>query len=238
LKLESFPKMPRTFPKRSSFIPLLILVVAICVWIFDAYRQANPGSLSGESMTGESGGERPAPPARTGHYETYPDCTLAADRRNDGDSFLVNLPGRKAEVLRLYFVDSPESAFKSYGGGRNNHERIADQAKDLGGITPQQAVAIGKKAKEFTLAHLGKAPFTVHTEWDSPFNDRRYHAFVEVSYSGKPRFLHELLVEKGYARIHTKGATMPDGTPERKQENHLYDLQRAAKSARAGAWGL
>lgn len=230
--------MSRTLPKKSSFTLRLIVVVAICVWIFDAYRQGNPGSFSGKATPGESGGDTPTPPARTGHYETYTDCTLAADRGNDGDSFRVNLPGRKSEVLRLYFVDAPESDFRSYGGGNNNHGRIADQAKDLGGISPQQAVDIGKKAREFTLTHLAKAPFTVHTVWDSPFGDRRYHAFVELSYRGKPRFLNELLVEKGFARIHTKGAPLPDGTAKGRQEDHLYNLQRAAKSAKAGAWGL
>lgn len=54
----------------------------------------------------------------------------------------------------------------------------------------------------------------------------------------KNRFLHELLVEKGHARIHTKGSQLPGGTSEGKQEDHLYDLQRTAKSAKAGAWSL
>ena len=116
--------------------------------------------------------------------------------------------------------------------------RIGDQAADMGGITHQQSVEIGKKAKEFTLYHLGKNPFTLHTEWDSPFNDKRYHGFIKVSYNGKKRFLHELLVQKGHARIHTKGSQLPGGTSEGKQEDHLYDLQRTAKSAKAGAWSL
>lgn len=228
--------MPRT--KSKSILPILILVAAIALWAFDTYRQGDfgkPGEPKGsheQKAGGKSPKEYPKPsgkePARTGNYDTYSGCTLEADKGNDGDSFRVRLPDGRTEIIRLYFADTPESAFKSYGGGENNHRRISQQAASMGGITPQQAVEIGKKAKDFTMTHLGKAPFTLHTEWDDPFNDKRYHGFVTVSYNGKPRFLHELLVEKGYARVHTKGAQLPDGTSQHKQETHLRDLQRTA----------
>lgn len=226
---------------RSSVIPILILVAAVALWALDMYRDvAPPAPKSGTSSSSpaQSPTSKEQPSAPSGRYEVFDGCTLADDKANDGDSFRVKLPGGRTEIIRLYFVDTPESAFKTYGGGENNHARINDQAADMGGITPQEAVEIGKKARDFTLTHLGKAPFTLHTEWDSPFNDKRYHGFVTVSYSGNPRLLHELLVEKGYARIHTKGAPLPDGTSQRKQEDHLRELQRSAKSSEAGAWGL
>jgi endonuclease YncB( thermonuclease family) len=226
--------MPRTKSK-SSLLTLLILAAAISLWAFDTYRQASP-SLPIPTPTEET--ETSPPPSKTGGYETFHGCTLASDRGNDGDSFRVKLPDGRTEIIRLYFVDAPESAFKSYGGGENNHRRIGQQAADMGGISPQQAVEIGKKAKAFTLGTLGKSPFTIHTGWDSPFNDKRYHAFIEVKLEGKPRFLHELLVENGLARIHTKGAPLPDGTSERKQKDRLYKLQSTAKANESGAWGL
>lgn len=136
----------------------------------------------------------------------------------------MRLPDGRTEILRLYFVDAPESAFKTYGGGRNNHKRIRDQASDLGNITPDEAVTIGKQAKSFTLDLLQSRPFTIYTIWDSPFNDKRYHAFIEVQYEGKPRFLHEILVEKGLARVHTKGAEMPNGTSRHSHESYLESL--------------
>lgn len=233
-------------PSRSAAIPILILVAAVAIWIFDAYRDAAPTAPENrqnppisEHVPHEAFPSTPEQaPTNSGRYEAFHGCTLAESRGNDGDSFRVKLPGGRTEIIRLYFVDAPESAFKSYGGGRNNHQRIAQQAADLGGITPQQAVEVGKRAKSYALSLLAAAPFTLHTEWDDPFGDRRYHAFVEISHNGKKCFLHELLVEKGLARIHTKGAPLPDGTPERKQKDRLLDLQRAAKSKEAGAWGL
>jgi len=231
--------------KFSSIVPILIVVAAISVWIYDAYNGGNFSKSSDRPATertspkdesdGKSSGSKPE---HTGNYDTYRNCTLVSDRGNDGDSFRVKFPDGRKEIVRLYFVDCPESAFKTYGGGENNHQRISEQAAGMGRISPGQAVEIGKKAKEFALTHLSKAPFTVHTEWDSPFNDKRYHAFIDLSYNGNTRFLHELLVEKGYARIHTKGARLPDGTSERNQEDHLYKLQKTAKATKAGAWGL
>lgn len=221
-------------PSLSSAIPLLILIAAVAIWALDVYGDVAPAAPKSE--TSSSSPEQPT--AKAGSYEVFHGCSLADDRNNDGDSFRVKFPGGRTEIIRLYFVDSPESAFKSYGGGQNNHARIAQQAADLGGITPQQAVEIGKNAKTYTLNLLAEGAFTLYTEWEDPFDDRRYRAFVEVSQQGKNRFLHELLVEKGLARIHTKGAPLPDGTPERKQKDRLFDLQRIAKSKEAGVWGL
>mgnify|MGYP002631158547 CR=1 FL=1 len=223
--------------KTSSLIPVLLVAAAIALWIFDAYKKGGFERFEvghGRQASGSSPSAKT--PTRTGRYDTYTGCTLAEDRTNDGDSFRVKLPGGRTEIIRLYFADCPESAFKTYTSGENNHDRIDKQAADMGRITPQQAVEIGKKAKEFTLHHLDRDPFTLHTEWHSPFNDNRYQGFIELNENGKNRFLHELLVEKGYARIHTKGAPLPDGTSERKQEDHLYDLQRSAKSAKPRAW--
>lgn len=240
--------MPRkSRSKSSAALSILILCAALAIWIYDAYTQGNLPRLFDPAQAPTSAPaqdpHQPSDPSSTspqriGRYDVYHSCTLASDRGNDGDSFRVNLPGGRSEIIRLYFVDSPESAFKTYGGGRNNHDRIADQARDMGSITPQQAVEIGKKAKTFVSQQLEKSPFTIYTEWDSPFNDQRYHAFIELPQNGKKRYLHELLVEKGYARIHTKGAPMPDGTSERQQENHLLDLQRTAKSHKVGAWAF
>jgi endonuclease YncB( thermonuclease family) len=240
--------MTSTPKSGKSWLAILLIIAAVAIW---GYGQLYPAEAKGRRdrpAAREKSSSRNSPPSsaprslgnveKIGGYEVYRNCTLAEARNNDGDSFMVTLPNGKREELRLYFVDTPESAFKSYAGGQNNHKRIAEQAADMGGIEPEQAVEIGKKAKQFTLSLLGKQPFSIYTKWDSPFNDNRFHAFIEVSQDGKTRWLEELLVERGFVRIHTKPADLPDGTPASKQKARLKELERAAKKAEAGVWGL
>lgn len=214
--------------KSSGWVAVLLIIAAIVLWFFEAIPP----------------GPTPIPPdgppssANPDRYETHENCALVEDRSNDGDSFRVILPGGRSEIFRLYFVDSPESAFKTYAGGRDNHGRIADQARDLGAINSRQAVSLGREAKNFSLATLSASPFTLFTEWDSPFKDGRYHAFILLNQNPQPRFLHELLVEKGLARIHTKGAPLPGGTSISAQKARLLELERSAKAARLGAWAF
>ncbi|MEY3895713.1 MAG: hypothetical protein RLZZ214_1233 [Verrucomicrobiota bacterium] len=221
-------------PKNSWFTVLLV-IAAVAVWTFNETRPAPKTERESHAQPAGKTAERPE---KSGTYELFRNCTLAEARNNDGDSFLVNLPDGKKTEFRLYFVDTPESAFKSYAGGDTNHQRIRQQAAEMGGITPQQAVKIGQNAKHFTLELLASCPFDIHTRWDSPFNDNRFHAVVGVRQEGKSRWLHELLVEKGFVRIHTKGADLPDGTPAAKHKAHLRDLESTAKRTQAGAWGL
>lgn len=167
-------------------------------------------------------------------YEKYDGCRLVKDRRNDGDSFKVEFPDGRVEELRLYFVDAPESQFRSYGGGRTNHQRIDDQARDLK-VSPETAVELGQKAKKLTERILSEDRFTVFTRWDDPFGDRRYHAFIEAP-DTEVSWLHERLAAAGLVRIHTKGADLPNGRSKAEQERYLYQLESQARSVGAGAW--
>ena len=230
--------------KSRSWLTVLIVIAAVAVWAYDQRRALDPPAKPITHRTAEKSDSPPAsiPSAgssskKAGGYEVYQNCKLAEARNNDGDSFMTILPDGKKSELRLYYVDTPESAFKSYAGGENNHQRIAEQAAEMGGITPQQAVQVGQDAKHFTLDLLASNPFDVYTRWDSPFNDQRYHAFIQVKQGGKPRWLHELLVEKGLVRIHTKGADLPDGTTYAKHKARLKELESSAKKAAVGAWG-
>ena len=217
---------------RGPWITLLILI-AIGVKFYIESQQppvaksSHPAATAAESATQLE---------KISGYEVYRNCTLAEARNNDGDSFMVRLPSGKQAEFRLYFVDTPESAFRSYPGGGTNHQRIADQAAEMGHITPEQAVEIGKQGKHYTLELLASRPFTIYTRWDSPFHDDRYHAHLEVQQDSKTRWLDELLIERGLARIKTKPADMPDGTPASKHLAYLKQLERAAKQAKRGVW--
>ena len=219
---------------RGPWITLLI-VIAIAVTF---YLENQPPQDAKPPRPAATAAESASQLEKIGGYEVYRNCTLAEARNNDGDSFMVRLPtGRQAE-FRLYFVDTPESAFKSYPGGDTNHQRIADQAAEMGRITPEQVVEIGKVGKRFTLDLLASRPFTLYTRWDSPFKDARYHAHVEVRHDTTTRWLDEILIERGLARIKTKPADMPDGTPASKHLADLKQLERAAKQAKRGVWSF
>lgn len=207
--------------KQSVWPYVVLIVMAVVLWLKD-----HKGDITAVS-TGD-----PAA-ASQGRYERIEGCEWIDSRRNDGDSFRVELPDGRSVELRLYFVDAPESAFKTYGKGRNNHERIRDQARDLG-VSPERAVEIGVEAKEWVHGKLEGAPFTIFTEWDDPFNDRRYHAFVELPGGG---WLHEELVEQGFVRIHTKGEDVPGGLRRDAQKQRLREFEKRAREAGRGVWG-
>jgi endonuclease YncB( thermonuclease family) len=224
---------------KTSWFTVALLIAAAAVWVLDQRKPPeNSGKPAARHVEKPAAEATPGKPEHTGGFEVHHHCTLAEARHNDGDSFMVRLPDGRKEEFRLYFVDTPESAFKRYSGGETNHERIRQQAADLGGITPEQAVETGKKAKSFTLGLLGGAPFTLHTRWDSPFHDGRYHAFVQVTWDKRTRWLHELLIERGLARIKTKGSDLPDGTPMARHREKLRESEKAARRAAIGVWGL
>jgi endonuclease YncB( thermonuclease family) len=237
--------MGKPLPKNRGFTVLLI-IVAVAIWGYQQLHPAagkqrgngSPASPAAVPKNRSPGAKSSQSVTKAGDYEFYQSCTLVEARNNDGDSFMLKLPdGRQAE-FRLYFVDTPESAFKSYRGGETNRQRINEQAAELGGITAEQAVEIGQKGKHFTLDLLASRPFDIYTRWDSPFHDDRFHAFVSVQQGGKSRWLDELLVERGLVRIHTKPADLPDGTSAADQKSHLKDLERTAKRSQTGVWGL
>jgi endonuclease YncB( thermonuclease family) len=235
---------------KSSWFVILLMVAAAVLWVVDLKRgSASADWQKNDRATSAGHGEgkpdrtptvpkKPAKPSTRGSYEFYQGCTLVEEGGNDGDSFKVRLPDGRSEVFRLYFVDTPESRFRRYAGGDTNHERIRQQASDMGGITPEQAVEIGAKGKSLTLSLLKRSPFALYTCWDSPYQDQRYHAFVEVAGESGKRWLHEILVERGLARIKTKPADLPDGTPASAHRDHLRVLEREAKRRKSGAWGI
>ena len=113
-RFSDTPAMPRRFS---------LFVIALCITAFTSLAQ-----------------EPAITPKHSRHYARYEGCEFVPTKYADGDSFKVRI-GADEFVLRLYFVDAPES-----------DERFADlnaeQAKYFG-ITPAESVEGGKAAKEF-----------------------------------------------------------------------------------------
>jgi len=148
---------------------------------------------------------------------------------NDGDSFVVDHEGQKL-VLRLYFVDCAEKReYKLVAG------RLKDQAGYFGGLSIPQTLKLGQQARAFTADLLRSRAFTVFTRWERVYDSDRIYAVI-VFEDGED--LAHKLVQAGLARIHTKGVNMPNGRKANDYENHLRDVEKEARAAKRGAWGM
>ena len=163
-----------------------------------------------------------AAPAKPWHVLT--NCALVANKANDGDSFHVRWGGTEF-IFRIYFADCPEDETRF-------PDRVAEQARYFG-ITPAQALAVGRQAADFTRQLLMN-PFSVKTRWQKALGSshlQRNYGFVEVAGTND---LAELLVKNGLARIH--GVGVAGLTQE--ELVRLHALEAQAKAEKLGAWGL
>ena len=214
--------------KKSKSWVSIIIFLAIIVWLYFNDSNIDDG-LVGQKIKDTT--ELKV----KGDYEVLEDCTMIKNRRNDGDSFFVKHPEGETE-FRLYYVDAPESKYREYANGESNGKRIQSQGNYFGGLDRETTTELGAKGKRFVSDLLGDRPFRVITSWENVFSPERRYAFVLVEHKGKQIFLHELLVEMGYARIHTKPATMPDGGSIKLQLKKLKTLEVSAKKAGLGGW--
>jgi len=199
-----------------------IVLAAVAAWLqHEEKAHDSRSSRPGRSPT----------PAATSAWTELKSPTLTGDRADDGDSFLVaHEDGR--HLLRLYFVDAPETRRHQFNG-----DRLADQGAAFGGLTEPDTLRIGREARAFTLHLLRTYPFRAFTRWEPVYDDRRHYAHIAISQpDGTQRWLAEMLVEAGLVRIHTKGADLPDATPRREFEFHLRSLEKSARLAGRGGW--
>ncbi len=162
--------------------------------------------------------------------QKFTDCRLLENPANDGDSFHVRA-GERELILRLYFVDCPETSAVSDVDAK----RVRDQARYFGLTEARHVVEFGLKAKVFTAEQLSK-PFTVYTAFSSAMGRStmpRYYAFV-VTAEGQD--LASTLVEHGLARSTGAHRETPMGVSSKEMADRLHDLEMQAMLARAGIW--
>ena len=153
------------------------------------------------------------------------DCAYVAGQYNDGDSFRVK-SGTNEFILRLYFVDAPETNLRY-------PERTREQSEYFG-ATLEETMQAGVEADQ-AARDLLRGPFVVWTRWASAAGrskDRRYYGMAEVG--GKD--LGEILVSKGLARPKGVSVSLPDGGKPRDTFDRLRQLESEAKAKRAGIW--
>jgi len=167
-------------------------------------------------------------------WSTLTDCRYVAHKNNDGDSFHVRC-GADEFVLRLYFVDAPETNL-TYG------ERTRQQAEHFG-ATLDETLKAGAKARVLVRDTLS-TPFVVITRKayaQGAARDPRYYGMVIVGgnaaggkVSGKG--LDEILVLAGLARVKGVAVNIPGGEKARAHAQRLLVLEEHAKQKRRGLW--
>jgi endonuclease YncB( thermonuclease family) len=157
-------------------------------------------------------------------WSTLDGCSYVPHANNDGDSFHVRC-GDDAFVLRLYFVDTPETNLQY-------PERTREQAEHFG-ATLDDTLKAGKQAGAFVRDTL-KGPFTVVTRKAAAAGrgkELRYYAMVQVG----GRNLDEILVLQGLARAKGVAASVP-GEKSRAHTQRLQLLEDEAKQKGRGLW--
>ncbi|MFA7256631.1 MAG: hypothetical protein WC047_03550 [Kiritimatiellales bacterium] len=160
-------------------------------------------------------------------------CKLVENQSNDGDSFVVQCStpyrGEIQNRFRLYFVDTAETDANS----DFKRDRLKEQAAYWGGDNPDFALQIGLRAEQSVKKWL-RGGFTVYTqgEYAPSMGAPRYYAMVRVN----DRWLDEMLVEEGLARIYGDDTELPEGVSADSHLRRLYELERAARTAGLNGW--
>lgn len=175
-------------------------------------------------------GLRAGEDATPGRLEHWEQVEWVEHPSNDGDSFSVRYGGVEY-LLRLYYVDAPETSASSETDAR----RVRDQSRYFGLESHRDTVHFGQAAADFTRSMLAR-PFTVYTgRATAPGRSvsRRIYAFVETADGAD---LAALLVAHGLARAYGVRRALPDGTSAVDAAEGFSDLESAAMLDRAGIW--
>ena len=156
--------------------------------------------------------------------------TLIPSGGNDGDSFRVAHQG-KEQIIRLYYVDCPETRATTNADVR----RVREQARDFGLSDTDRIFFYGKQASAFTQKQLAR-PFTVYTSYADArgrSEGGRVYGFVTTA-DGQD--LATLLIQNGLARSFGVRRELPDGTHRDEATAQLDDQETVALIKRKGIW--
>jgi len=163
--------------------------------------------------------------------KTFEGATFIDADFNDGDSFKLRFDG-KEHVVRLYYVDAPETAATS----STDQRRLREQANYFGVPQAGELVGVGKAATAFTRSLLKDKAFTVHTAFArAPGRSALERIYVMITLSDGSD-LGARLISEGLARSVGVNRARPDGTPSSEFRAQLDDLELAAALSRRGAW--
>ncbi len=169
-------------------------------------------------------------PAHAAELQRLDGATLVKSGVNDGDSFQILHHGKK-QIVRLYYVDCPETRATTKSDAR----RLREQARYFGLSGTDRIFYHGKRATAFTKQQLAR-PFTVHTSYADARGRSwagRVYGFVTTA-DGQD--LATLLIQNGLARSFGVRRALPDGTHRDEATAQLDDQETVAMLKRKGLW--
>lgn len=165
-------------------------------------------------------------------------CLFKETAYFDGDSFSVLTASGDEKTCRLYAVDTCDPTPSSPWPDELEIKEIAEQVNKHAlyfGITSEQAVELGKNAKDFTENLLKNKKFSFVTKWNKALGRSKSTRFLgEIIVDGDS--LACLLVKNGLARIH--GIIPAEDRAFILTRAKLKELEAEAKEAGAGGWGM
>ena len=131
----------------------------------------------------------------------------------------------------LYFVDALETT-------QNHPQRVAEQERYFGVRGDKLILDAGKEAASYAAELLKRRPFNVLTRWERVPNTLRYYAIIVVENDdGRPVYLADLLMRRGYARVAGVSTFLPgDPRDEPTYVAELQSLARKARETKSGIW--
>ena len=210
---------------------VVVLIVALVAILLKESRGKPPAAIP-VTVYGNPVVDQGIAPARpvSPRFLAFSNAVFVESRANEADTMRLRL-GDEENVFVLYFVDALEAT-------GNSPQRIAEQARWFGGVSQQTVVDYGVEAAGYVAELLKTKPFSLLTRWEGVPNSTRYYAMIVVeSEPGNRVYLADLLLAKGYARIHGVSTSMPEGS--KPMEDYLLDAKNLAKKAmdrRLGVW--
>lgn len=153
---------------------------------------------------------------------------------------LVDVPGNQADTLRIHLPDG-DYVFAHYfvhalDASAEHLDRVNETAVFFGRVSNDAVIATGKEAMAYVSDLLKHHPFMVLTRFEKA-PEGKYYGLIWVEYEkDKWKYLSELLVRHGYARI--GGVTTPLPNTKITDDDYLQLLQVQAKYARQNKMGI
>lgn len=209
---------------------LVLIVVLVAILLKDnrpAPATAVPVGVANVPAGQNTGaGRAPLP-----EFKIFPKARFIESRTNEADALRIKVSDTEDEhVFVLYFVDALDAS-------STHPQRVQEQARYFG-VSSARVVEEGQKAAAYVTQLLKERPFTVMTRWEEVPGLSRYYALILVEITpGKPVYLADLLVQKGFARVAGVTTSLPaDSRSLNDYALELQELRRQAQKNKAGIW--